>query len=98
MGDRCHVTIRYQVASGTAATDCHLYGYITDAGWWAYLGSINSGGSIAASTPWNESATAIAIHEHFPIAMGQVSRLMTRVINPQGNTPVITTYIGYERA
>lgn len=101
-GERLHVAMRYQVASGTMSTDCHLYGYTatTDGGhgYWAYLGGLNGSASITASPKWSESSTVILVQEVFELAQGQMSRFATRVVAPGGTTPIITTYIGYERA
>lgn len=97
-GTRVHVALRYQVNSGTASTDIHVYGYAATGATstWVYIGSLNGGNSITSQVKWG-SATLIALAERFALGENQYTRLATRCINPQGNTPVLSTWVGYER-
>ena len=96
LGDRCHVKLRYQVASGTLSTDCHLYALDYSTTHWSYIGSLNGGSSIASSTKWNLNASTIAIQEVFTIAPENVKRIASRIIAPGGTTPLVSTWIGFE--
>lgn len=99
-GTRVHLLVRYQVALGTVSTDVHLYGLTaTNAGpgHWAYLASMNGGASLTSTGPWAVNSSTVCIQERFEIGQGQLYRLATRCINPQGTTPLVSTWIGYER-
>lgn len=98
-GTRVHVALRYQVGLGTVSTDVHLYGYtsVTVTGWW-YLGSLNSGNSITSNLPkWNPDNSTVAVAEYFVSSGQNFSRYKTRCIAPQGTSPLVSTWIGFER-
>lgn len=97
-GDRVHVLLRYQVASGTLSTDVHVYAYMTTPGHWAHIGSLNGGYSIGTDTKWSANASTICLMEQFGLPLGNVERVATRCISPQGTTPLVSTWVGYERA
>lgn len=99
-GTRVHVIVRYQVAGGTVSTDVHLYGLTSVSagpGHWAYLASMNGGASLTSSLPSAVNASTVCIQERFELGHAQLLRLATRCINPQGTTPLVSTWIAYER-
>lgn len=99
-GTRVHVLVRYQVALGTVSTDVHLYGLTgttAGPGHWAYLASMNGGSSLTSTGPWAVNSSTVCIQERFELGHAQLYRLATRCINPQGTTPLVSTWIGYER-
>lgn len=101
VGARLHVLLMYQVAAGTVSTDVHLYGYHAQSGIasWAFLGSLNGGNSITARTDkWSPTTSTVVLAEYFAVGLEQFSRYATRCINPQGTTPLVSTWIGYEGA
>lgn len=97
--DRVHVRVRYQVATGVLSTDVHLYGYdsaVLSA--WSYLGSINAGNSLTSNgAKWSPDGSTIALAEYFVTSGENYDRYMTRCINPQGTTPLVSTWIGFAR-
>jgi hypothetical protein len=100
-GNRVHVQARYSIASGTASLMLGLYGYAvsntttTAAIGWSYLGSFNSGSSMAAATStWSPDASTILVSEVFTVSAANYERLATRQI--AGGTGIsTTTYIGF---
>lgn len=103
LGDRVHVAVIYTAVSGTMSTDVHLYGYGIDGSAlanqdaWFHLGSMNSGSSLVSTSPYG-NGFRVAKSEYF-VASGQnYSRYATRCINPQGGTPIVSTWIGFENA
>jgi hypothetical protein len=105
---RVHVATDYTVGSGTLSLTVGVYGLTTplSAGGtagtflgtstWVYLGSLNSGASIAADTSkWSQSATRITLAEVFSVSGENYQRIATAIGPPGGVTPVVSTYIGF---
>lgn len=102
LGTRAHVLAEHSVASGTVSLTLALYGLprvmgdMTTSPTWAYLGSFNSGTSMAADTSkWSPDASTIRVAEVFTVSAANYERLTTRQIAPGGTTVSTTTYIGF---
>ena len=101
-GTRVHVAVEYTVASGTTSCTVALLGYATtgslSAGRWLYLGSMNGGTAMAANTSkWSPDTSTIRAAEVFTLSGEQFTRFKTRSIAPGGTSPLVSTYIGFER-
>lgn len=96
-GQTVHVKLRYQVASGTLSMALHLYGYDADTAAWGYLASCNGGNSIVYDAKWSPDTVTIILQERFAIGHGQMTRFKTRAYGTGGTTPLVSTWVGYER-
>lgn len=97
-GDRVHVKVRYQAISGTMSTNVHLYGYVSADAEWYFLGSMNDGNSLTtANATMAAGGFNIRAAEVFSVSQSNYKRLHARCINPQGGSPLVSTWIGYEQ-
>lgn len=97
IGPTVHVKLRYQVASGTLSTIVHLYGYDASTANWGFLASLNGGNPITYDAKWSPTTSTICIQERFAIGHAQMANFRTRAYGTGGTTPLISTWIGYER-
>ena len=96
-GERIHVKLHGTVASGTLGCTCHVYSYgIGATAIWSYIGSFNSGNSMAYDDKWGADASTLSVQETFVMSFENTARIATRVAL-NGTTPSFSTWVGYER-
>ncbi len=103
LGSRTHVAVEHSIASGTLSLVVAVYGLprvqgdMTTSPTWAYLGSLNNGSSMTATTTtaWSPNVSTVRTVEVFAVAAANFERLATRQIAPGGVTVSTTTYFGF---
>jgi hypothetical protein len=91
--NRLFVMARVQITTGTLSCTVPVYGYSAQAGNWSYLGSLNGGSSIAASTSkWSPDASTAVLTEYFSVAPRNFERFATRCI--PGTNHIVSTWVG----
>ncbi len=102
LGNRTHALVEHSIASGTLSLVVAVYGLprimgdMTTSPKWDYLGSFNSGSSMAVDTSkWSPDASTIRVAEVFSFSAANYERLASRQIAPGGVTPSTTTYFGF---